>query len=192
MERKSGLATAVIAAVGIAWRHVDLRKGLAGALIAGCAVLGAGALALSVGGHAETLPDVTLANLEDEPVRLASLAGKPVVVNMWASWCPPCRREMPVLAKAEAERRDVVFIFANQGEFAPAVKSYLSKEGLVLHNVLLDHIGAIARLAGARGLPTTLFFNARGELVERRTGELSPATLAERLDKLRDAPAARH
>ena len=58
---------------------------------------------------------------------------------------PAGRRETPVLAKAQAGRGDVVFIFANQGGFAPAFKCCLSQKSLVLQNVLIDHIGAMAR-----------------------------------------------
>ena len=58
---------------------------------------------------------------------------------------PVGRRETTVLAKAQAGRGDVVFIFANQGGFAPAFKCCLSQKSLVLQNVLIDHIGAMAR-----------------------------------------------
>ena len=58
---------------------------------------------------------------------------------------PVGRRETTVLAKAQAGRGDVVFIFANQGGFAPAFKCCLSQKSMVLQNVLIDHIGAMAR-----------------------------------------------
>lgn len=58
---------------------------------------------------------------------------------------PACRRETPVLAKAQTGRGDVVFISANQGGFAPAFKSYRSQKSVALQNVLIDHIGAMAR-----------------------------------------------
>jgi thiol-disulfide isomerase/thioredoxin len=114
------------------------------------------------------------------------MSGKPLVLNLWASWCPPCRREMPVLAKAQAEHSDVTFVFANQGEGADAVKTYLAAQHLSLHNVVLDGTTVLACRTGSAGLPTTLFFNARGELVDRRMGELSPATLAQGLASLRE------
>ena len=70
-------------------------------------------------------------------VRLASFEGRQTVVNLWATWCPPCQREMPVLQKAQAARPDVHFVFVNQGESAQQVAAYLARSGLQLRNVLL-------------------------------------------------------
>jgi hypothetical protein len=88
---------------------------------------------------------------------------------------------MPVLAGAQAAHPDIAFVFANQGEPVEAVKAYLAAQRLAMQNVLLDGPSVLARRTGSGGLPTTLFFNARGELVDRRMGELSPATLAQGL-----------
>lgn len=185
----AGWLAAVAAAAWLAWRHPERRKALVAALTAGALVWGAGDAALSASSRQQVLPDITLTTLEGDPVRLSSMVGKPVIVNLWASWCPPCRREMPVLAKAQAENIGMVFVFANQGESAQTVKAYLASEGMALRNVLLDNSGVLAQETGSRGLPTTLFYNASGKLVERRTGEVSTATLAERLSLLREAPS---
>jgi thiol-disulfide isomerase/thioredoxin len=184
----AGFAAGIAISAWIAWRRAALRKPLLVVLTVGCAVWVGGSAALSVPGRPQLLPDITLTALDGSAVRLASLRGKPMVVNLWASWCPPCRREMPMLAKAQSQAHETEFVFANQGEQAAAVAAYLSANGLPLHNVLLDSTGVLAQATGARGLPTTLFFNASGKLVERRTGELSAATLAQRLDILRQAP----
>ena len=97
---------------------------------------------------------------------------------------------MPVLERAQRATPGVAFVFANQGESAETVKAYLAAESLVLKNMLLDPSGSVAAAASAPGLPTTLFFDATGQLVDRRMGELSPATLAQRLERLLAAPAA--
>lgn len=81
-------------------------------------------------------------------------------------------------------------MFANQGETAAAVRAYLTEKGLRLDNVVIDSTTMLSRDTASPGLPTTLFFDARGKLVDRRMGELSPATLAQRLEMLREAAPA--
>ena len=75
-------------------------------------------------------------------------------------------------------------MFLNQGESAQQVAAYLRKSGLALQNVLLDGRGDAGAALGHRALPTTLFFDARSRLVDTRLGELSEASLAERLASL--------
>lgn len=180
----AGLAAAGAAAAWIAWRRPARRRPLLGALFAGVLVWSAGNAAIKQWPPQQRLPATEFATLEGQAVRLPSSPGRPVVVNLWASWCPPCRREMPALAKAQAEHPDVEFLFANQGETAEVVKAYLAAEGLALRNVVLDTTRTLARQSNSVGLPTTLFFDARGRLVDRRAGELSPATIAQRLEML--------
>lgn len=130
------------------------------------------------------LPDLEVQDLNGQPQSLAALAGRPVVINLWATWCPPCRREMPVLQAAQQAHPDVHIVLLNQGESAAAVQAYLRGQSLALRQVWLDP----AQRAGATfdqvGLPTTLFFDAQGRLVSRRVGELSAAVLRDRLQAI--------
>ena len=89
-----------------------------------------------------------------------------------------------MLDAAQRSRPDVNFVFLNQGESAQQVAAYLRKSGLALQNVLLDGRSEAGVALGHRALPTTLFFDARGRLVDIRQGELSEASLAERLGTL--------
>lgn len=186
----AGLAAAGVAAAWIAWRRSPRRTPLLGALAAGVLVWSAGNAAVKQWPPHERLPAAEFATLDGQAMRLPSNTGRPVVLNLWASWCPPCRREMPALARAQAEHPDVDFLFANQGESAEAVKAYLAAQGLELRNVVLDTTRTLARQSNSVGLPTTLFFDAHGRLVDRRAGELSPATIAQRLEVLARPPAA--
>ena len=132
------------------------------------------------------LSEMQVTLLSGESTNLAALAdGKPMVVNLWASWCPPCRREMPVLAAAQQRETGISFVFANQGENAATVQRYLSASRLDLANVLLDHDTRLGFVAGSGTLPLTLFYDASGRLVDTHLGELSAASLASKLDPLR-------
>ena len=178
----AGFVTALTAGAWFAWRRVGMRKPLLGAVAAGALVLLLGAaITLAPKGELAPIPALALSGLDGRPVQLASLTGKPVVINLWASWCPPCRREMPVLRQAQLSHPGITFVFANQGETADAVLRYMAVERITLDNVLLDARSQLGALTGSGALPTTLFYDAKGMLVERRLGELSAATLAERL-----------
>lgn len=128
-----------------------------------------------------SLPATVLSGLDGNPIRLDRFRGKPVVVNLWATWCPPCRREMPFLQRAQTTMPGVVFVFANQGEAPATVQQYLETEHIAITNVIFDRKLEIARLAGSNALPTTLFFDANGKLRGTKMGALSAATLAEAL-----------
>ena len=106
------------------------------------------------------------------------------VLNFWATWCPPCVREMPVLHAAQVDNPAVNFVFINQGESAERVSHWLAARNLPLRNVLLDRESQALKAFEQRGLPTTLFFDAKEQLVSTRTGELSAATLAEKLGSI--------
>lgn len=180
-----GFAAAAICVALLAARRTGYGKPLvAGWSVALGAWLAGLGLASALQGPPPGLPAVSLAALDGTSVDLAGLQGRPVVLNLWASWCPPCRREMPVLQQAQQYRADVQFVFVDQGESAGKVQAFLAANRLQLRNVLLDPDGTVALQLHQRAFPATLFFDARGHLVATRVGELSSATLAERLDAL--------
>lgn len=180
-----GLGAALAYAGAVLARHKELRKPLLAAAGVAGAVWVTAALVLSVGTPKDVrMPQLALPATDGTTVRLASFEGRPTVVNLWATWCPPCQREMPVLHKAQASRPDVHFVFLNQGESPQQVAAYLAKSGLPLRNVLLDARGEAGAALEHRALPTTLFFDAGGRLVDTRVGELSEASLAQRLSDL--------
>lgn len=183
----AGVAGAIFMTVVFAMRDRLLFKPLVASILSGAVILGAGTALLATAEEKQGLPEVTLASIEGLPVQVQSLGGKPMVVNLWATWCPPCRREMPVLRDAQQANQDIVFVFANQGESAETVQSYLAAEKLALQNVLLDAQGTLPRKIGSIAMPTTLFFDKDGKLVDTRVGEVSAATLEQRMTALRAA-----
>lgn len=113
------------------------------------------------------------------------IKSKPAVVNLWATWCGPCRAEMPMLAAAQQNAPEVTFVFVNQGDPPAAIAAYLRRSGLSLTNVWLDQASILGPSSGSRGLPTTLFFDATGKRVDTHVGTLNAAALQVQLDRLR-------
>ncbi len=171
------------------WRHAAQRQALTLGLLAGLAFWMTASLATRLPPDAR-MPELALTTLEGaRPSTLSeAAAGRPAVVNLWASWCGPCRAEMPTLADAQQRDTGAAFLFVNQGESETTVRSYLERERLPLREVLLDARSALGPAVGSRGLPTTLFYDASGRLVEAHMGVLNAAALQARLDRLMPAP----
>ncbi|CAB3920364.1 TlpA disulfide reductase family protein [Achromobacter deleyi] len=185
-----GLAAACAYVAYAALRAMAPRPALLGALAlaAGTWLIG-GQLLAPTPQPQPALTAVALQDLNGKPAALAAFQGKPTVVNLWASWCPPCRREMPAFERAQAANPDIHFVFLNQGETPDAVRQYLEQHAPSLTNALLDPAGEASRTMSNRGLPATLFLDADGRLMDVRVGELSSATLAQRLEAIRPVAA---
>lgn len=130
------------------------------------------------------MPSLSLSTFDGSTQQLLSFEGRPTVINLWATWCPPCRREMPALQRAQRENPHIHFVFLNQGESARQVEAFLRENRLDLKNVLLDPRSVAGARFGVMAFPTTLFFDASGKLVDQRLGELSRASLMQKLAAL--------
>lgn len=181
-----GVGAALLLAIWRASKRPALRRPLSLGLIAGALTWtmsgGPGLWNMSV---QTSLPTLELSTLAGQSLKLADVAdGKPMVVNLWATWCPPCRREMPVLSEAQQRYGDIAFVFVNQGEGAPSVMHYLGSAQLKPAHVLLDGNSQMGHAIGSSALPTTLFYDASGRLVDSHVGALSAAALAAKLAKI--------
>ncbi|MEO6742970.1 MAG: TlpA disulfide reductase family protein [Caldimonas sp.] len=144
-----------------------------------------GALRFGADPPVSAIDALPIAPLQGGPAGLAArAAGRPLVVNLWATWCGPCRHEMPLLAEAQRKRSDIAFAFANQGEDAATAQRYLADGGLALDHVLLDPGKAIGAAIGSRALPITLFYAADGRLIDTHVGALTAGSLEAALRRI--------
>jgi cytochrome c biogenesis protein CcmG, thiol:disulfide interchange protein DsbE len=121
------------------------------------------------------------------------LAGRAWMINVWASWCPPCRAELPLLERAAADLQDdgLGLLLLNAGERASVARSVLEGEGLRVRTLVdpderdrgVEETQELLHRIRARGLPTTYFVDAEGVIRSVFVGELTPEMLAQRLDE---------
>jgi thiol-disulfide isomerase/thioredoxin len=115
---------------------------------------------------------------------LEDVRGTPLVVNVWASWCEPCERELPLLAEAaRAHSDEIQFLGVDVLDTLEPARAFLDRFDVPYPNVF-DATGAIRDALGSLGQPVTAFYAADGELVEKVDGELSRNVLAENLAAL--------
>jgi cytochrome c biogenesis protein CcmG/thiol:disulfide interchange protein DsbE len=138
-----------------------------------------------VGRTGQPAPAFTLPSLSNlgQNVSLAAFRGRPLVVNFWASWCIPCRTEMPLLEQAfQAEHGRVQFLGIDANDTQGAAKAFLDQVH-VTYPAASDANGSVATQFGLFGLPTTLFISASGTVVGRYIGQLHSDTLQAALEE---------
>jgi len=118
------------------------------------------------------------------PVSLEALRGRPVVLNFFGSWCPPCVREMPALqAISERYRGRIAFVGVTFNDGREAAKGALERAG-VTYPAAFDPKSDLAYDYGVRVMPTTVFIGPDGNLVQRKDGEFSEVQLRTVIDRL--------
>ena len=126
-------------------------------------------------------PDFTVQDGEGNSVKLSDFFGKPIVLNFWASWCPPCKAELPDFEDAYKKYDgEVVFLMVNmtdnQMETVEVAKDFVKTHGYTFP-VYFDVSYEAAMVYGIRSIPQTYFINAEGEAVASATGMISAAQL---------------
>lgn len=130
----------------------------------------------------EVAPDFSMVLEDGRFLRLSDLQGQPVVINFWATWCGPCRMEMPELVKAAADE-DLVVLAVDVQEARGAVEQFAAEFQMTMP-VVLDSEGKLRNLYRVPGLPTTYFVGADGAVSSVVVGPLTPQVLADRLAEL--------
>lgn len=141
----------------------------------------------------DSMPDFTLTNLRGEPVSFSSLEGRAVVLNFWATWCPPCQREMPLLDDMQKEysSRGLTIVGVDLEESPETVGRYVESVG-VTYPIWLDDPARVGTdrtrdlytKIGGIGLPTTVFIDQGGVIQGSQVGELSRGVLQSRIESL--------
>ncbi|MBK4734963.1 TlpA disulfide reductase family protein [Noviherbaspirillum pedocola] len=187
----AGFLAAALTTLWFGWRRRPLLRPLVTALVGGLFAWSIGLQLLwLVRSDKPGLPEVSLSTLDGHPIAIRDFSGRPLVVNLWATWCAPCRRELPVLRDAQLAEKDVIFVFADQVEAADTIRAYLDHQHLSLRNVLMDPLASLAVHAGTSAVPTTLFFDEKGMLVKKHAGALSAMELRRYLDVLHSSAKA--
>ena len=160
----------------------------------GRAVTGALTLAILAGGcgagdDASRLPDIDLPTVDGSTsIDLGDLTG-PAVVNLWATYCAPCRREIPDFERVHREVADTVRIIGvNIGDTPEQIDDYLSSldDPTVTYEQVVDLMADVPDALGTVTLPVTFFLNASGDIVEVHDGPLEADELRERISTLVD------
>ena len=134
-------------------------------------------------------PDFTVYDIEGNEVHLSDYLGTPVVLNFWASWCGPCKMEMPHFEeKSKALAGEVQFLMVNVTdggrETVETASSFIAGEGYTFP-VFYDTAYSASAAYGAYSLPTTIFINAEGHAIVQAVGAINSATLQKGIDMIK-------
>ena len=118
------------------------------------------------------LPEAALIDMADAPRSMAEFQGKWVVLNFWATWCPPCREEMPSLDRLQAAMPDLAVVPVATGRNDPTgMTQFFEEAGVQNLEIIRDPKSELARAMGVMGLPVTVILNPAGEEVGRLIGD---------------------
>jgi cytochrome c biogenesis protein CcmG, thiol:disulfide interchange protein DsbE len=129
-------------------------------------------------------PDFELPDLEGQKVTLSALRGKPILLNFWATWCPPCRQEMPELQEFHRRYGDqIVLVGVNWGEDPKTVKAFLDRLGVSYRN-LVDERGTAFVLYRLTGIPESFFIDPEGYIRGAWIGPLTAKEIVQGFERL--------
>lgn len=132
--------------------------------------------------------DAKFVNEDNQEEKLSDYLGKPIVVNVWASWCKPCRAEMPEFEKVYKEEKDVVFLFINQtdgkSETKDTAKEFIANEKLDIP-IKFDINNEMKYKFIVKALPTTYFIDKKGNVQGEAAGRITEKTLKEQIEEIK-------
>ncbi|HMO57932.1 MAG TPA: TlpA disulfide reductase family protein [Roseiflexaceae bacterium] len=130
-------------------------------------------------------PDFTLEDLNGTPVSLSALRGQVVLINVWATWCPPCRAEMPIIQAAYERYHDQGFtvLAVNLREDTATVAQYMQQNGLTFP-ALLDRDGHVSMVYLARAVPSSFFIDRNGTVRAVYRGAMARSVVSGTVEQL--------
>ena len=132
-----------------------------------------------------TAPDFEWTGPDGQTLRLSAYRGRVVVVNFWATWCAPCREEMPALQRVAASEPGVVVLEVDLMEASDKARSFLDSLGLDRLQPVLDTDGATTRRFGVLGLPSTFFVDRDGVIRHLELRQMTEAQIRTGIQKAR-------
>lgn len=129
-------------------------------------------------------PAITGQTITGEPFDLADYAGKPIILNFWASWCGPCRREIPAIAAFAKSHPEIQVLGVDYLDDVADAATFAKANGATWPSVVDD--GPIGSGYKVPGLPTTFLINSQGQIVERILGEVTEPMLAARIKAMNE------
>jgi cytochrome c biogenesis protein CcmG, thiol:disulfide interchange protein DsbE len=129
-------------------------------------------------------PDFSYTMADGTTRTLEELRGQPLIINFWASWCLPCRDELPAFQQALAEHEGVAMLAVNRNETAEVVARFAIETGYTMQ-LITNFEGDIGDAYGVTSLPLTFFVNSDGTIAARHIGAMNLATITEQIEALR-------
>jgi len=134
----------------------------------------------------EPAPDFSLYTLDGEEIKLSDYFGKIVILDFWATWCPPCRKSIPDLISIQNEYKDDLVIIgisldqpSSQGELQPFIKSYG-----INYPVVLGTNQVLAAYGNVQAIPTSFIIDQEGNIINKHVGIVPKSTLVEEINAL--------
>lgn len=136
-------------------------------------------------GNGDTPPQFTLENLQEEQVSLNDFRGKKVILNFWATWCLPCRTEMPAFQSFSEQRDDVVVLAVNMThkDSVNKITGFLADNDLTFP-VVLDPKGQVSKAYSVINIPSTYFINEDGSIHDRVEGVVDETKLEQYVEQM--------
>lgn len=165
-------------------RTARTRRRLAAAVGALVLLAACGRSAGGTDDRAAAFAKLELTTLDGRTVRVADLAGRPAVVNVWQQTCAPCKVEMPAIEQLHRELGDRVRVVGIDSQDDPARAAAFAKEIGITYELWSDELGDVFAALDLSTIPTTIFLDAEGTIVDAHTGAMTADELRRRADSL--------